>query len=146
MRHVRRADDDLSRHLLIVLLVPEKRGARNVPAAVAMAVPYLFPGFIRFNSSLAIAIVFSATVLVFHLEQIGWDTVRDDARHPMRTVRMMLGVERAPDQATQPPKPSHPAAQPPSDPATQQTQRPSDPATQCEPFFRRPAPSWAGAQ
>jgi hypothetical protein len=45
-----------ARHLMIVLLVPDKRGLRNGAAAVALALHALFPGVIRFNSVMYIAI------------------------------------------------------------------------------------------
>ena len=44
---------NVARHLLIVLLVPDKRGLRNIAAAVGLAVPAIFP--VPFNSSLAFA-------------------------------------------------------------------------------------------
>jgi hypothetical protein len=33
-------------------------------------------------------------VLAHHLGRIGWATVRDDARHPLRTVRLLLSEPR----------------------------------------------------
>lgn len=85
---------NVARHLLIVLLVPDKRGLRNVAAAVGLAVPALFPGLVRFNSSLAIALVVLCVGLAGHLEEVGWDVVRDDLRHPVRTAALMLRGER----------------------------------------------------
>lgn len=85
---------NVARHLLIVLLVPDKRAVRNVAAAVGLAVPTLLPGLVLFNSSLVIATVVLIVGLAGYLEEIGWDTVRDDVRHPLRTTRMMLGPGR----------------------------------------------------
>jgi hypothetical protein len=81
---------NVARHLLIVLLVPDKRGVRNIAAAVGLGLPALFPNLIRFNSSLSIATVLLVVGLIGYLETIGWAVVRDDLRHPMRTAGMML--------------------------------------------------------
>ncbi len=83
---------NVARHLLVVLLVPDKRGVRNVAAAVGLAAPALFPGLVRFNTSLAIAVLVLAAGLAGYLAQIGWDVVRDDLRHPQRTAALMLGA------------------------------------------------------
>ena len=80
---------NVARHLLIVLLLPDKRGVRNVAAAVGLAVPALLPGVVAFNSALAIATVILVLGLVHHLQQIGWAVVRDDLASPVRTMRMM---------------------------------------------------------
>ena len=76
-----------ARHLLIVLLVPDKRGIRNVAAAIGLAFPFLFPSLVAFNSALLISTAVLCIGLVFYLDQIGWDVVRDDFRHPGRTAR-----------------------------------------------------------
>ena len=81
---------NVARHLLIVLLVPDKRGIRNVAAAIGLALPYLFPSFIRFNSALLISTAVLSVGLIFYLDQIGWDVVREDLRHPSRTAKMIL--------------------------------------------------------
>lgn len=82
---------NVARHLLIVLLVPDKRATRNVAAAAGLAVPALLPGVVSFNSSLAIATVVLAAGLAYQLREVGWMTVRDDLRHPMRTLALMMG-------------------------------------------------------
>ena len=79
-----------ARHLLIVLLVPDKRGIRNVAAAIGLAFPYLFPSLIPFNSALLISTAVLCIGLASYLDQIGWDVVRDDFRHPGRTAKMIL--------------------------------------------------------
>jgi hypothetical protein len=83
---------NVARHLLIVLLVPDKRAVRNVAAAVGLAVPALFPRLVLFNTSLAIAIGLLVLGLAGYLGEIGWDVVRDDVRHPRRTAALMLGA------------------------------------------------------
>lgn len=80
---------NVARHLLIVLLLPDKRGVRNIAAAVGLAAPALLPGIVAFNSSLAIATVVLVLGLAHHLQQIGMDVVRDDLAHPVRTMRML---------------------------------------------------------
>jgi hypothetical protein len=54
---------NVARHLLIVLLIPDKNAVRNVAASVGLLLPALFPGVIRVNSALAI----SAAMLVIGL-------------------------------------------------------------------------------
>jgi hypothetical protein len=79
-----------ARHLLIVLLVPDKRGARNIAAAIGLALHSLFPQVILLGSVVYISTALLAVSLVYHLERIGWATVVDDLRHPARTARLML--------------------------------------------------------
>ena len=81
-----------ARHLMIVLLVPDKRGLRNVAAAVGLALHALFPGVIRFNSVMYIAIALLIGGLCVYLRRVGWHEVREDVRHPLRTVSSLLKV------------------------------------------------------
>lgn len=81
---------NVARHLLLVLLVPDKRGVRNVAAAAGLALPAVFPHLIRFSSSLTIAAIILLVGLAGYLDEIGWDVVRDDLRHPARTAALML--------------------------------------------------------
>lgn len=81
---------NVARHLMVVLLVPDKRGWRSVAAAVALAVPALSPGLVRFNSAAAIATVLLVLVLAGYLNRIGWSTVGNDLRHPGSTLRRMI--------------------------------------------------------
>ena len=81
---------NVARHLLIVLLVPDKRGIRNVAAAIGLAIPALFPSLVPLNSALLISTGVLCIGLGFYLDQIGWDVVRDDFRHPVRTAKMIL--------------------------------------------------------
>jgi hypothetical protein len=80
-----------ARHLVLMLLVPDKRGIRNVAAGVSLALPALFPGLIRVNSALLISAGLLIVGLVYYLDAIGWDVVRADARRPAKTWAMMLG-------------------------------------------------------
>jgi len=82
---------NVARHLLIVLLVPDKRGVRNVAAAAGLGLPALFPTLVHVNSSLPVAAAILFVGLTGYLEKIGWEVVRDDLQHPMRTAGMMLG-------------------------------------------------------
>jgi hypothetical protein len=84
---------NVARHLLMVLLLPDKRGGRNLAAAFGMAVPNLLPRFVHFNSSLSIATAILFLVLIQHLADIGWDVVKADLRDPRRTARMMMGAQ-----------------------------------------------------
>jgi hypothetical protein len=88
---------NVARHLLIALLVPDKRGLRNVAAAVGMALPSLLPHLIHFNSALSISTAVLFLGLTYHLDAIGWDVVLDDFRDPLRTTRMLLARRRQQD-------------------------------------------------
>jgi hypothetical protein len=79
---------NVARHLLIVLLVPDKRGVRNLAAAVGLAVPVLFG--VPFNASLAFAALALAAGLALYLSRIGWNQVRRDLRAPGRTLAEMF--------------------------------------------------------
>jgi hypothetical protein len=79
---------NVARHLLIVLLVPDKRGVRNLAAAVGLAVPALFGT--PFNASLAFAALTLVLGLACYLSEIGWDRVRHDLRTPLRTLGEMF--------------------------------------------------------
>jgi len=79
-----------ARHLVLPLLVPDKRGVRSVAAGVALALPVLLPGVVRVNSALLIAAGLLVVGLVYYLDRIGWDVVRADLRRPLATGRMMF--------------------------------------------------------
>jgi hypothetical protein len=78
---------NVARHLLVVLLVPDKRGARNVAAAAGLAVPALLP--VPFNASLAVAALVLAGALAHFLWLIGADRMRADLRRPAQALRDM---------------------------------------------------------
>lgn len=84
---------NVPRHLLIVLLVPDKRGWRNLIAAFALLVPAVAPS-VRFGATLPIATVLLFGAMAWHLDAIGWRTVLDDARHPIRTLRQLVASPR----------------------------------------------------
>jgi len=79
-----------ARHLVLPLLVPDKRGVRNVAAAVGLLMPAVFPGLIRQNSALLIASGVLVIGLAYFLRQIGWQVVRADLRQPGQTLARML--------------------------------------------------------
>jgi hypothetical protein len=81
-----------ARHLLIVLLVPDKRGIRNMVAALGLALYALLPSVIRLGSVVYIASGLLAVGLAGYLYRIGWQTIRDDLRHPAATARLMLAM------------------------------------------------------
>jgi hypothetical protein len=78
------------RHLLIALIVPDRRAARNVVAAFALTLHSLLPGIVRLGAITYVTSVALMIVLWVYLRRIGWSVVRDDVRHPARTLRMML--------------------------------------------------------
>jgi hypothetical protein len=79
---------NVARHLLIVLLVPDKRGIRNMAAAIGLAVPVIFG--VPVNSSLGFAILVLAAGLTYYLREIGWERVQRDLRNPFHTLRDMF--------------------------------------------------------
>jgi hypothetical protein len=81
---------NVPRHLLMALLVPDKRGLRNVAAAVPLGLNFLLPGIFRFGSVLSVATVLLFGIVISYLRAIGWQTVLDDFRHPFRTARVVL--------------------------------------------------------
>ena len=84
----------VARHLLTVLLVPDKRGPRNIAAAIGLALHAAAPDVFRLGSVLYITTVLLFAFLALYLRRIGWATVRDDLRHPLETVRLLLSVRR----------------------------------------------------
>ena len=84
----------VARHLLIVLLVPDKRGPRNIAASIGLALYAAAPDVFRLGSVLYITTVLLFAFLALYLRRIGWATVCDDARHPLRTVRLLMSEPR----------------------------------------------------
>ncbi len=84
----------VARHLLVVLLVPDKRGPRNIAATIGLALHAAAPDVFRLGSVLYITTVLLFAFLVHYLRRIGWATVRDDARHPLRTLGLLLSEPR----------------------------------------------------
>jgi hypothetical protein len=86
---------NVARHLMVVLLVPDKRALRTTAAAISIAAYYLSFGLMRFNSTLPLCTALLFGILIFELRQVGWAVVREDLRHPARTVRMMAGKSKS---------------------------------------------------
>jgi hypothetical protein len=76
-----------ARHLLILLLVTDKRGARNVAAAAGLATPAILP--VPFNASLAVSALVLAASLGYYLSLIGANRIREDLRNPIQTAGEM---------------------------------------------------------
>jgi hypothetical protein len=81
---------NVARHLLIVLLVPDKRGVRTAAAAVSMAPYYLAGGHLPLNSVLPLCTALLFAGLAFHLRHLPAADILDDVRHPGRTALMVL--------------------------------------------------------
>lgn len=81
---------NVPRHLLILLLVPDKRGVRNIIAALALLVPVILP--VRFGATLPFATALLYVALWWRLRAIGWGTVRADLQQPLQTLRLMCGA------------------------------------------------------
>ena len=58
-------------------------------AAVGLTLHALFPSAIRFGSVGPIVSAILLGGLIYYVRRIGWDTVRDDLRHPVRTARQL---------------------------------------------------------
>ena len=78
------------RHLLIALIVPDKRAGRNIAAVVGLALYSLMPGIVRLGSLVYVTTAVLCLVLIVYLRRIGWHVVADDVRHPARTLRMLF--------------------------------------------------------
>ena len=61
---------NVARHLLVVLLVPDKRATRTAAAAFAMAVHYLSFGVLGINATLPICTALLYAILIYELRQI----------------------------------------------------------------------------
>jgi len=81
---------NVPRHLILVLLVPDKRGVRTAAAALGMLVPAVVPG-VAFGAATPIAVLVLVIGLAARLHELGWDRVRADLRRPAATLRAMLG-------------------------------------------------------
>jgi hypothetical protein len=71
-----------------VLLIPDKRGIRNIAAAVGLTVPVIFG--VPFNASLGFAVLVLLTGLTYYLRIIGWERVRGDLQTPLQTLWEMF--------------------------------------------------------
>jgi hypothetical protein len=60
---------NVARHLLVVLLVPDKRALRTAAAAVSVGAYYLSFGLMRFNSTLPICVALLYAILIFELRK-----------------------------------------------------------------------------
>jgi len=80
-----------ARHLLLVLLVPDKRVMRNLAGAAALWLRYVLAAHVPFGAVVYFAVVFLWFAVGGYLSRIGWTTIRDDLRHPARTARLIAG-------------------------------------------------------
>ena len=78
------------RHLLIALIVPDRRAGRNVAAAVGLALHALLPDLVRLGAMTYVMTAVLCVVLAWELQQIGWLIVVDDVRNPSRTLRLLF--------------------------------------------------------
>jgi hypothetical protein len=81
---------NVARHLLVVLLVPDKRGIRTMAAAIGLATPVIFG--LPFNSSLGPAVLVLLTGLIYYLGRIGRERIRIDLQTPLKTLQEMFGA------------------------------------------------------
>jgi hypothetical protein len=82
------------RHLLIALIVPDRRAGRNIAAVVGLTLYSLLPGVVRLGSLVYIMTAVLCVVLACCLDRIGWNVVRSDLRHPRRTFAALLSGVR----------------------------------------------------
>ena len=78
------------RHLLIALIVPDRRAGRNVAAAVGLALHAMLPGLVRLGAMTYVMTAILCVVFACELQQIGWPVVIADIRNPSRTLRLLL--------------------------------------------------------
>jgi hypothetical protein len=78
------------RHLLIALIVPDRRAGRNIAAAAGLALHALLPDLVRLGAMTYIMAAVLCVVLACELQQLGWSAVLDDVRHPRQTLRTLI--------------------------------------------------------
>ncbi len=78
------------RHLLMALIVPDRRAGRNLAAVAGVTLFSALPGVVRIGSLVPVMTAALCVVLFVYLRRIGWQVVRDDLRNPGRTLRMLL--------------------------------------------------------
>ena len=78
------------RHLLIALIVPDRHAGRNLAAVVGLTLYGLLPGVVRLGSLVYITTAVLCVVIAVYLDRIGWPIVREDLRHPWRTLRTLV--------------------------------------------------------
>jgi len=78
------------RHLLIALIVPDRHAGRNLAAVAGLTLYSLLPGVVRLGSLVYITTAVLCVVIAVYLDRIGWQIVRDDLRHPWRTLRTLV--------------------------------------------------------
>lgn len=78
------------RHMLIALIVPDKRAGRNVAAAAGLTLHALLPGVVRLGSVVYVTAAVLWVVLIYYLSRIGWDVVRADFSRPSRLRRVLF--------------------------------------------------------
>ncbi len=82
-----------ARHLLLVLLVPDRRVVRNLAGAAALWLYWPLPARVPFGAVVYFAVGLLWVAIGAYLGRIGWATIRDDLRHPGRTARLIFGLE-----------------------------------------------------
>ena len=75
-----------------MLLVPDKRGLRNIAGAVGLGLHTIAPALVRFGSVGPIIAAILLVGLLGHARRVGGATIAGDLRHPRRTLRMLLGA------------------------------------------------------
>jgi hypothetical protein len=81
-----------ARHLILMLLVPDKRTARNLAVAAGLGLQAALPSVIRLGSVLSIVAGLLVVILAGHLCRIGYGTIRNDVLHPIQTARLLAGA------------------------------------------------------
>jgi len=71
---------NVARHLLVVLLVPDKRALRTAAAALSIAAYELSFGLMRFNSTLPLCTAMLFGILILEMREVGWAVVAEDVR------------------------------------------------------------------
>jgi len=71
---------NVARHLLVVLLVPDKRALRTAAAAISIAAYELSFGVMRFNSTLPLCTAMLFGILILEMREVGWAVVAKDVR------------------------------------------------------------------
>ena len=90
------------RHLALVLLVPDKRGARTVAGSLGLGAQYFLPASYGTGAVTYVIAGLLGVVLASYLARIGWNTIRGDLRHPGRSLAAMLAGSAGQDPPRRP--------------------------------------------
>ena len=86
---------DIFRTMIMMCIIPDKRGWRNVVAAIGLTLgPIMMDTHKYYHTVQWICLPLPFLVMLYYLVRIGWKRIWADLRHPLRTAKAMLVGER----------------------------------------------------